>query len=113
MTNVREVVEQVTEGLTTDRLENAIKGFGGGGKLSLVGGLEGEAGTWWPGTGGEGALVYSYGAQAEASIDVSFTRFIYRDPSLGWQWAIDDQLGYTPWITAIFPEDIAYLSFSR
>ena len=94
-------------------LTEAIEGFGGGGKLSLVGGLGGEAGRWWAGKGGEGALMYSYGAQAEASIDISLTTLIKRDPSLGWQWAIDDQIGYTPWIRAISPEDIAYISFSR
>jgi len=94
-------------------LMEAIEGFGGGGKISLVGGLEGEAGTWWAGEGDEGALVYSYGAQAEASIEVSATTFITQDPSLGWQWALDDQLGYTPWIRAITREDIAQISFSR
>ena len=70
-------------------------------------------GRWWAGKGGEGALMYSYSAQAEASIDISLTTLIKRDPSLGWQWAIDDQIGYTPWIRAISPEDIAYISFSR
>jgi hypothetical protein len=65
---------------------------------------------WWAGSGGSGALLYTVGIQGGASLDVSTTWLVGHDSTLGWNWAIQDQLGQTPWIRAIYLEDVIAMS---
>jgi hypothetical protein len=55
-------------------------------------------------------VVFSTGVQAGASLDLSYTWAISPDPSSGWNWAFEDQVGGTPGITAVFRHDVVTMA---
>ena len=84
---------QITD---SDTMRRSIEGVSGGVSASVGMGRSASGGLWWPGIGtGAGILTYSIGAQAGASYDLVFTRYIDTKPSLGWNWAFEDQ--YNGW----------------
>jgi len=70
-------------------LRSKIEGFSVGGNISF---LIGASGSYSPGTG-SGAATTSAGLQIGASFDPTFIEYDHTDPSLGWDWANQWEMG--------------------